>query len=119
MPGNQINMLKTESHPSHALSELIRSKTMVTKNAPLKTIEAPRSIDVMSNSVDRRQSWYYKYQPKAFAPAVTGPEIPTALSMTSRMSFFTDRIIQPERKLIFELLFICVSYPCNGSHVLG
>lgn len=67
--------------------------------------ESPREIYVLKDEVDRSDSWYVrlmnlflqeKRRRHSFSERNPANEIPTELSMTSRMSFFNDRILQPE-----------------------
>nr|KAJ3422516.1 hypothetical protein HK105_007733 [Polyrhizophydium stewartii] len=88
------------SHTS--VSSLIDKKLHIRKLAPLETSEAPRAIDVIHGRSDRSKSWYHKLRPKMFEHKSTGPYIPSALSMTSRMSYFSDRVITPERGAVMR-----------------
>ncbi|KAL5032199.1 hypothetical protein RTP6_000341 [Batrachochytrium dendrobatidis] len=104
IPPRQLNLLRAES--STSLAPLIDSKLHIRKLAPLETSEAPRAIDVFNNQADRSLSWYHKLRPQIFAHKSTGPYIPSALSMTSRMSYFSDRIITPELLRGMALLYL-------------
>ena len=103
MPKSQIEMLRNESMKS--LHSLIDTKLRLRQNAPLETDAAPRSIDVLNDKVDRSESWYHKLKPKIFQQDKE-TYIPSALSMTSRMSYFNDRIIQPELIRGMALLYL-------------
>eukprot|EP00842_Homolaphlyctis_polyrhiza_P001515 jgi/Hompol1/2364/HPOL_002918-RA len=107
MPSQQINLLRAESHNS--LSSIFDKKMHIRKLAPLETADAPRAIDVFHDQVDRRDSWYHRFRPKMFQPKSTGPYIPSALSMTSRMSYSSDRILTPELLRGMALLYLAGS----------
>ena len=70
----------------------------------IQVSESPREIYVLKGEVDRSDSWYLKVlnlflnenrRRHSFSDK-QDKDIPTELSMTSRMSFFNDRVLQPE-----------------------
>jgi hypothetical protein len=96
---NELHILRDAS--SSDLSA-VQSRSKVSLLSPLSVPEAPREINLLKGQVDRSDSWYlylikFFYCKKKDEPK----DIPAELSMTSRMSFFNDRIIQPEG--IFKL----------------
>lgn len=100
MPSEQLKLMRAESHHNLSLKSLSDAKHNIKKNDPLAVQEAPRRINVFSDEADRSKSWYSFLKPK---PAQTaGPSIPSSLSMTSRMSYFTDRIISPESRFFVQ-----------------
>lgn len=76
-----------------------RSKTELDVRDPLYTSDAPRRIDMDKEEVeiDEEEGWYHKFRGR------THHTIHSGLSMTSRMSFFSDRIIHPESKAISDM----------------
>jgi acetyl esterase/lipase len=88
-PNAHLDLLKSESTDS--IAEIVRNKTELDLQNPFKTKDAPKSIDVITGEEDRSSSWYNKYTPKS-----QDTTIHTGLSMTSRFSFFSDRILNPE-----------------------
>jgi hypothetical protein len=99
MTREQSHILKDGSY--NDLSS-IRSRSKVSLVSPLAVPAAPREIYLLKNEVDRSDSWYIRLL-KPFYQVTKkedGMVVPTELSMTSRMSYFNDRIIQPEGKSI-------------------
>ncbi|KND00948.1 uncharacterized protein SPPG_04049 [Spizellomyces punctatus DAOM BR117] len=107
MPSEQLKLMRAESHKNLSLKSLSESKHNIKKNSPLTPQEAPRKIDVLKDEVDRSKSWYHIFKPRPSHPP--GPSIPSSLSMTSRMSYFTDRIITPEMMRAMALLYLGTS----------
>ncbi|KAJ3300190.1 hypothetical protein HK104_003418 [Borealophlyctis nickersoniae] len=103
MPQEQLSLIRAESHKSLSMAHLIDSKSTIKKLSPLTQPEAPRRIDVLKGEADRSKSWYHWFRSQ---PPPAGPSIPSSLSMTSRMSYFTDRIIAPEMMRAMALLYL-------------
>ncbi|KAJ1547749.1 hypothetical protein HK096_000316, partial [Nowakowskiella sp. JEL0078] len=101
MPSNELNLIRAES--SKSLRTLIDAKSKLNLDSPLAHTEAPRSINVLTDKVDRSRSWYKFWESKI--PKVK-PSIPTSLSMTSRMSYFTDKLIAPELLRAMAMLYL-------------
>ncbi|KAJ3145963.1 hypothetical protein HDU86_000587 [Geranomyces michiganensis] len=107
MPSEQLKLMRAESHKNLALKGLANAKSSIKKNSPLTPQEAPRRIDVLNDVSDHSKSWYSFIKPKTSrSERVQGPSIPTSLSMTSRMSYFTDRVISPEMMRAMALLYL-------------
>jgi hypothetical protein len=94
MPKDHLALLRSES--SASVENFIRNKTEIDLKDPLHQEDAPKSIDVRLNQQNRSESWLEQYT-SMDRKNVT--KIPTGLSMTSRMTFFHDRILGPECKL--------------------
>lgn len=77
-----------EEHMKLIKGKMLKDKTELSMGYPLATTEAPRRIDVREDAGDESDTW--------FGPEDTSIKIHSGLSMTSRMSYFSDRIIQPE-----------------------
>ncbi|KAJ3041481.1 hypothetical protein HDV00_009277 [Rhizophlyctis rosea] len=103
MPSEQLNLIRAESHKSLSIANFVDAKQHIKKLSPLAQSEAPRKINVLSDTADRSKSWYHMFRSQ---PPPAGPTIPSNLSMTSRMSYFTDRIIQPEMMRAMALLYL-------------
>ncbi|KAI8808437.1 Alpha/Beta hydrolase protein [Cladochytrium replicatum] len=105
MPPHELEVIRTDSIKT--LANLIDTKsTLRSLDAPLTLPDAPRSIDVLTDKVDRSRSWYKFWEPRVPKPKAA---IPTALSMTSRFSYFTDRLISPEMLRVMALLYLAKS----------
>ena len=97
------------------ISSIAHSRSRISLKTPLAgtniflfilVAESPREIYLLKNEVDRSDSWYLrilnlflkeKRRRHSFSlKKSSDQEIPTELSMTSRMSYFNDRILQPE-----------------------
>ncbi|KAJ3187889.1 hypothetical protein HDU85_006282 [Gaertneriomyces sp. JEL0708] len=114
MPSDSLKLMRAESHHNLSLKSFTESKASMRKNSPLTPQEAPRKIDVLHDKVDRRESWYHRYNPFRKSSEMkrqqrNGPSIPSHLSMTSRMSYFTDRILAPEFMRAMGLLYLGTS----------
>ncbi|TPX58461.1 hypothetical protein PhCBS80983_g03144 [Powellomyces hirtus] len=110
MPSEQLKLMRAESHKNLALKNLTNSKSTMKKNSPLTPQDAPRKIDVLNDQSDHSKSWYSFMKPKRNGPErIQGPSIPSSLSMTSRMSYFTDRVISPEMMRAMALLYLGTS----------
>ncbi|KAI9017423.1 Alpha/Beta hydrolase protein [Gaertneriomyces semiglobifer] len=114
MPSDSLKLMRAESHHNLSLKSFTESKSSMRKNSPLTPQEAPRKIDVLHDKVDRRESWYHRYNPFRKSSEMkrqqrNGPSIPSHLSMTSRMSYFTDRILAPEFMRAMGLLYLGTS----------
>ncbi|KAJ3107476.1 hypothetical protein HDU97_004072 [Phlyctochytrium planicorne] len=103
MPRDQMRLFRAESKKDMSMVSLIELHSSTHAKAPLAVPAAPRSINVLKNEVDRRESWYRIFSTHTDDP---GPPIPSALSMTSRMSYFTDRLISPELLRGMALLYL-------------
>ncbi|KAJ3122742.1 hypothetical protein HK098_002501 [Nowakowskiella sp. JEL0407] len=101
MPSRELNLIRAESTKS--LRTLIDAKSKLYLDEPLAQSEAPRSIDILTDKVDRSRSWYKFWESKVPKPKQS---IPSALSMTSRMSYFTDKLISPELLRAMALLYL-------------
>jgi hypothetical protein len=73
---------------------------------------APRGIDVLNNAVDTRASLLDRFRPKVFSEP-GGPYIHSYLSMTSRMHYFSDRVLPP------ECTFLNSRLTCDGDFLPG
>ncbi|TPX35527.1 hypothetical protein SmJEL517_g02130 [Synchytrium microbalum] len=104
MQPDQLRMIRAES--SKSLVDLASAKNHLARESPLAVPSAPRKIDILTDKVDRTPSWY---RWKADDEPKKGIHIPSALSMTSRMSYFTDRIIAPEVIRAMALLYLGTS----------
>lgn len=94
MPNDHMDILRSESADS--ISQFVRNKTELDLRDPLHVEAAPKSFNLLTGQEDREPSWYTKLKPKALASAPPTPKIHSGLSMTSRMSYFSDRILNPE-----------------------
>ncbi|RKO94101.1 Alpha/Beta hydrolase protein [Blyttiomyces helicus] len=118
MPSEQRDLMRGNSFRNLASTATLAppqpphvAKKDIKDVSPLAQAEAPRRIDVLKGEVDRRQSWYRRLWARVRGLEVTEREqqkivIDSRLSMTSRMSFYTDRIIQLEMMRAMALLYL-------------
>ncbi|KAJ3222453.1 hypothetical protein HK099_002307 [Clydaea vesicula] len=124
MPQEQMHMIRAESVKSMTnIKSLLQAKDHFITNeedSPLAVPEAPKKIDVLTDKVDRDDTgitgWMKrrrasKMKEKNFEPCHSTPIIRSSLSMTSRMSYFQDRILAPEMMRAMALLYL------NGSPI--
>ncbi|KAJ3192614.1 hypothetical protein HK101_006227 [Irineochytrium annulatum] len=103
MPPAQRSLFRAESKKDMSMTGLVELHTSMHAKSPLAVPPAPRGINVLKNEVDRRGSWYRIFSSKNADP---GPAIPSSLSMTSRMSYFTDRVLAPEMLRGMALMYL-------------
>ncbi|TPX52156.1 hypothetical protein SeMB42_g01623 [Synchytrium endobioticum] len=104
MQPDQLRMIRAES--SKSLVDLAEAKNHLSRMSPLAVPNAPRKIDILTDKVDHTPSWY-RWRPDD--EPKKGIQIPSSLSMTSRMSYFTDRVIAPEVIRAMGLLYLGTS----------
>jgi acetyl esterase/lipase len=102
MPNDQMDLLKSESTAS--LSDYVRNKTEVDLSDPLHVNESPKAFNMLTDEVDRSTSMFSGLRRK-----VERPKIHSGLSMTSRMSYFSDRILNPEFMRAMGLMYLAKS----------
>jgi acetyl esterase/lipase len=95
---DNLNLMREKSYLQ--LDDFVKSKTKLRPTTPLATEESPKSINVLTDEQDRRPSHFWQYLPKFLTKfrhkASHEAIINSCLSMTSRMTYFEDRIISPE-----------------------
>ncbi|KAJ3319377.1 hypothetical protein HDU76_000572 [Blyttiomyces sp. JEL0837] len=106
MPNKDRALLRAESSHTLAMQNIIDAHEKIKVNAPFAHAPAPRSIDIVHNTADRKESWYRVFSGRWSGKMEAGPTIPSALSMTSRMSYFTDRILAPEMLRAMGLMYL-------------
>ena len=122
MPSSQKSLFRSASSHSASLTSLVESRQSMTPQSPLSTSQAPKSISISrdENTLVWRHPdhtrWYRRILDWVLGrrkvtmaiPEMEGANgcnraedgrIPSHLSMTSRLSFFNDRMLGPERKL--------------------
>lgn len=111
MPTEHMEMLEQDTTHSGVL-RVVKSKTDIRLTEPLKPRDAPRTLDVESGVVDDSPSWYKKYTGVVSSETDTSSSsavIHSNLSMTSRMTFFNDRILGPEMMRSMALMYLAKS----------
>jgi hypothetical protein len=90
-------ILRTESHNS-SMVNLINAKENFKPSAPFVLPSAPKSIDVKNDKTDFSENWYRSVFSGSglFRARETEPSVHSALSMSSRFSYFQDRVLAPE-----------------------
>jgi hypothetical protein len=97
-----MELLEHDTSQTKGLLRIVKSKTDIRLSEPLKGTDAPRKVNVESGTIDETPAWYKKYTSPVLAEfREDGPLIHSNLSMTSRMTFFHDRILGPESKWYF------------------
>jgi len=96
MPPNQLGLIRAESVKS--LESLIEAKQHLKRPSPLTMPPAPRRTTNLKNNSKRWYDQIWPFKRKDENLLSPGKSLANALSMTSRMSYFTDRITPPESK---------------------
>ena len=109
MSKEDMNILRTKSTIS--VEEIVRRKTRIDLQNPLHQDDAPKAVDILKNTEDRSTSFFARYARKELQQK--SPKIHSGLSMTSRMTYFSDRILHPECK------FYLISIARYGFDVPG
>ncbi len=108
MPGKQMGLLRAESDKN--LSRLYNARASYDAMSPLAVSESPEKFNVFKGEeVD--ESWYAYYE-RLFLRKSRRVTVPSSLSMSSRMSYFTDRIISPEGIFLFLRLISVMRAMC-------
>lgn len=90
-----LEYMRTESHVD--LSQSFLKSKVLKPLSPLAVETAPRAIDVLTDAVDVRDSVFDRFKPKKFMNLDSKvPYIHSYLSMTSRLTYFADRVLPPE-----------------------
>lgn len=106
MPTNHMNLIRAESVKS--LPNLLKRTSPIEKGSPLSLPEAPKKIDISSHiSGDKKSCSFWSAK-----EAEIQIHLPSSLSMTSRMSYFADRLISPERECFFVKLRALIFQNC-------
>ncbi|KAJ3412397.1 hypothetical protein HDV05_000817 [Chytridiales sp. JEL 0842] len=108
MPQQHLGVLRTESTHSMSFSNILETRQNIKLNEPLAVRPAPRRYDVINEKADWSVSWYRKFLLPWFK-SKPAPEIHSSLSMTSRMSYFNDRMIPPELLRGMALMYLAAS----------
>ncbi|RKO96508.1 alpha/beta-hydrolase, partial [Caulochytrium protostelioides] len=110
---DEIALISSESAHQSGLFDLEHAKHRRREYAPLSEPPAPRGYDVKADRADTRTSWSTRWLPRCFArfrsDVRKGPDIPAALSMSSKFSYFRDRVLTPEMLRAFALLYLTKS----------
>ena len=112
-----MDLLEHDTAQTTGLLRIVKSKTDIRLSEPLKSSDAPRTFNVESGIVDESPSWYKIYG--TGHQKEEGSLIHSSLSMTSRMSFFNDRILGPESKAMnllgLDLLSLLITF-CDTNY---
>ncbi|KAJ3357442.1 hypothetical protein HDU83_007373 [Entophlyctis luteolus] len=77
---------------------------------PFALPPAPHAINVLKDEVgDRRDTWYRRMWELLWGRMSTSPRIPSALTMSSHFSYFTDLIMPPEILRAISMLLLGTS----------
>ena len=118
LPNRDRALLRAESKASMAMQNIVDSHERLKPSAPFSMVPAaPRSIDVQRNTAEYKESWYRRWWESMWSKGIqVGDErvIRSSLSMTSRMCYFTDRILAPECKFFFLLFCFFLSSLINS-----
>jgi len=116
VPQKEMSLLRAASVKSMTdLSCVLQAKdqSSYVSESPLATPEAPKRINILNDSVDRGDAGFSGWFAKNFRKErkVRSDIIRSSLSMTSRMSYFQDRLLAPELMRAMALLYL------NGSPI--
>ncbi|KAJ3350641.1 hypothetical protein HDU91_006220 [Kappamyces sp. JEL0680] len=106
MSEDAMEMLELEEPGNTSLRRVVRSKTELKLSDPLAMYDAPRRVDVMTEKVEESSALWYKSNSLEQEPQ---GRIHTGLSMTSRMSYFSDRILRPDALRSMALMYLANS----------
>lgn len=110
LPNRDRALLRAESKASMAMQNIVDSHERLKPSAPFSMVPAaPRSIDVQRNTAEYKESWYRRWWESMWSKGIqVGDErvIRSSLSMTSRMCYFTDRILAPEFMRAMALMYL-------------
>lgn len=95
MSHNDLQMMEMDKR----LDRVVQSKVELNKFDPLQIPDAPRSMNVERDSIDDSPSWFSRKENGE-------SRIHSGLSMTSRMSYFGDRILNPEMLRSMALMYL-------------
>ncbi|KAJ2999234.1 hypothetical protein HDV02_003328 [Globomyces sp. JEL0801] len=116
MSDDHLDLLRSES--TVEMDTFIRTKTELNMRDPLRTNEAPKAVNILTDQVDSNisrsyrldsPSWFNKLKPKILDSPPEAPKIRSGLSQSSRMSFFNDRIIRPEFLRAMAIMYLAKS----------
>jgi hypothetical protein len=97
------------------ISCVLKAKDNLKMDTPLSTPLAPKSINILKDSVDRGDKgfsgWINRIRNRNKSDKKEDSVIRPSLSMTSRMSYFQDRLLSPELMRAMALLYL------NGSPI--
>ncbi|KAJ3398730.1 hypothetical protein CcCBS67573_g07769 [Chytriomyces confervae] len=108
IPNKHRALFRSASTVSAPLSSFVQTRGSIKPDAPFSMPPAPRSINVMKDEADFSVSWYVKWW-EWIRGKTSGPRIPSALTMTSHMSYFTDLIMPPEALRAISMLLLGTS----------
>ncbi|KAI8607583.1 Alpha/Beta hydrolase protein, partial [Chytriomyces sp. MP71] len=108
IPNKHRSLFRSASTVSAPLNSFVHTRGSIKPDAPFSMPPAPRSIDVMKDEADRSVSWYVKLW-ETIRGKTSGPRIPSALTMSSHMSYFTDLVMPPEILRAISLLMLGIT----------
>jgi acetyl esterase/lipase len=103
MRQDQLELLRSDSTAS--MGDYVRNKTDLDLRDPLHIAESPRAINMLTDEIDHRDSRFFIRKKSK----IQAPKIHSGLSMTSRMSYFSDRILNPEFMRAMALMYLADS----------
>ncbi|KAI9202007.1 Alpha/Beta hydrolase protein [Polychytrium aggregatum] len=105
MPQEQLGLIRAESKMSLSMQSLVQAKETMDAFSPLAVPPAPKRIDVFSNKVQQSRTSLWRSLWRS-QPRKQHAMVPKSLSMTSRMSYFTDRLLAPEMMRAMALMYL-------------
>ncbi|ORY45966.1 alpha/beta-hydrolase [Rhizoclosmatium globosum] len=109
LPNKHRALFRSASTVSAPLNSFVQVRGTIKPETPFQLPPAPRSINVLNDKVDRTDTWYRRTWELIWGRMTSGPRIPSALTMTSQMSYFTDLIMPPEIMRAISLLLLGTS----------
>ncbi|KAJ3123110.1 hypothetical protein HK100_011712, partial [Physocladia obscura] len=109
LPNQHRQLFRSASSVSAPMSSFVHTRATIKPENPFAMPPAPRSIDVLHDKVDRSDAWYRRVWELIWGKMTTSPRIPSALTMSSHFSYFTDLIMPPEILRAISLLLLGTS----------
>ncbi|KAI9348556.1 Alpha/Beta hydrolase protein [Obelidium mucronatum] len=109
LPNKHRALFRSASSMSAPLSSFVHTRATIKPENPFSLPPAPRSINVLNDKVDRTDTWYRRMWELLWGKMSSGPRIPSTLTMSSQMSYFTDLIMPPEIMRAISLLLLGTS----------
>ncbi|KAJ1547368.1 hypothetical protein HK405_006031 [Cladochytrium tenue] len=113
MRNDERSLLRAESSLSLGVLHVAEAHEHIRPDAPFSILrDAPLSIDVASGTAVPDRRWHRRLWARlrgAWSSSHPETEIRGALSMTSRMSYFNDRVLAPEVLRAMALMYLSSS----------
>ncbi|KAJ3200863.1 hypothetical protein HDU82_008557 [Entophlyctis luteolus] len=110
LPNQHRQLFRSASSVSAPMSSFVHTRGTIRPENPFALPPAPHAINVLKDEVgDRRDTWYRRMWELLWGRMSTSPRIPSALTMSSHFSYFTDLIMPPEILRAISMLLLGTS----------